>query len=261
MVAGADRGIAAVRALSAQSGLLRAWLGDLDDQDWTTPTVLAGWDVATLAGHLLLVHRGLLRAVDRPAAESPVPVADFVRRYRRDVEQIAAATAQARGELSVQQLKDELDAAAADVATRLARPLPPVLDTPRGPIRAEDFLSTRVVELTVHADDLTRSAPGRPAVAIDRGAMSVSVRTLAEILAAQAPGRSVELRVPPFVAVQAVAGPRHTRGTPPNVVETDGPTWLRLATGRLDWAAAVAAGSVRASGLRAELDPYLPLLS
>jgi hypothetical protein len=84
---------------------------------------------------------------------------------------------------------------------------------------------------------------------------------LAEILAAQAPGRSVELRIPPFIAVQAIPGPRHTRGTPPNVVETDPLTWLRLATGRSAFAAAAAAGTVRASGTRADLSPYLPVLS
>jgi hypothetical protein len=84
---------------------------------------------------------------------------------------------------------------------------------------------------------------------------------LAEILAAQAPGRSVEVRVPPLVAVQAIDGPRHTRGTPPNVVETDPLTWLRLATGRLAFADAVATGTVRASGARADLTRYLPVLS
>jgi hypothetical protein len=84
---------------------------------------------------------------------------------------------------------------------------------------------------------------------------------LAEILAAQAPGRSVELRVPPFVAVQAIEGPRHTRGTPSNVVETDPLTWLRIATGRLAFAEAVGRGAVRASGSRADLSEYLPVLS
>jgi putative sterol carrier protein len=67
--------------------------------------------------------------------------------------------------------------------------------------------------------------------------------------------------VPPFIAVQAVPGPRHTRGTPPNVVETDPVTWLRLATGRVSFTEAVAAGDVRASGNRADLTPYLPLLT
>ena len=87
------------------------------------------------------------------------------------------------------------------------------------------------------------------------------MRLLAEILAAQAPGRSVEVRVPPFVAVQAIDGPRHTRGTPPNVVETDPVTWLRVATGRVPFAAAVADGTVRASGNRADLSDHLPVLS
>jgi hypothetical protein len=66
--------------------------------------------------------------------------------------------------------------------------------------------------------------------------------------------------VPPYVAVQAVEGPRHTRGTPPNVVETDPLTWVRVAAGRVPFAAAVAHGDVRASGQRADLAPYLPLL-
>ena len=90
-------------------------------------------------------------------------------------------------------------------------------------------------------------------------ALRVAVRHLLGVLAAGAPGRAVEVRVPPVAAVQCVAGPRHTRGTPPNVVETDPVTWVRLATGRLGWAEAVAAGAVLASGPRADLSPYLPV--
>jgi hypothetical protein len=81
------------------------------------------------------------------------------------------------------------------------------------------------------------------------------------ILAERAPGRSVEVRVPPYAAAQVVPGVRHTRGTPPAVVELDGPTWVALATGELTWAAALADGRIRASGERADLSPYLPLLS
>lgn len=92
-----------------------------------------------------------------------------------------------------------------------------------------------------------------------RAVLGVAVKTSARWLAQQVPGRSVELRVPPFVAVQCVPGPRHTRGTPPNVVETDAGTWLRLATGALTWAEAVQAGRVSASGNRADLSPHLPL--
>ena len=85
------------------------------------------------------------------------------------------------------------------------------------------------------------------------------VKHFLAVLGTRAPGRSVEVRVPPYAAVQAVEGVRHTRGTPPAVVETDASTWLSLATGELSWAEAEAAGRVRASGERADLTAYLPL--
>lgn len=114
------------------------------------------------------------------------------------------------------------------------------------------------------------SADGPAAVdrvldALDSGAeperrdLAAACRYLARSLAARAPGRTVELRVPPHVAVQCVAGPRHTRGTPPNVVETTPVTWLLLATGRLAWSTAVRDGQVHASGDRADLADYLPV--
>ena len=93
----------------------------------------------------------------------------------------------------------------------------------------------------------------------DRAVLRDAVRALLTELARSAPGRSVEVRIPPFGAIQCVAGPRHTRGTPPNVVETDPMTWLLVATGRLSWADAVASGRVRASGIRTDLTPYLPV--
>jgi uncharacterized SCP-like protein len=92
-----------------------------------------------------------------------------------------------------------------------------------------------------------------------RPVLGAAVKTSARWLAQQVPGRSVELRVPPFVAVQCVPGPRHTRGTPPNVVETDPATWLRLASGVRTWDEAVAEGTVSASGNRADLSAHLPL--
>lgn len=79
------------------------------------------------------------------------------------------------------------------------------------------------------------------------------------VLESRAPGRSVEVRVPPYAAVQCIPGVRHTRGTPPAVVETDAATWLALATGELAWPDAVAGGRISASGERADLAPYLPL--
>lgn len=93
----------------------------------------------------------------------------------------------------------------------------------------------------------------------DRPTLRAAVRVLLSALAAEAPGRSVEVRVPPYGAIQCVAGPRHTRGTPPNVVETDPLTWIGVATGRVTWAAAVDAGRIRASGTRADLSDHLPV--
>jgi hypothetical protein len=86
-----------------------------------------------------------------------------------------------------------------------------------------------------------------------------AVRALLAELARKAPGRSVEVRIPPFGAIQCVAGPRHTRGTPPNVVETDPMTFLLVGTGRLTWVDAVASGKVHASGIRTDLSGLLPL--
>ncbi len=95
-----------------------------------------------------------------------------------------------------------------------------------------------------------------PERAVLRAAVKQSLAALAE----RAPGRSVEVRVPPFGAVQCVAGPRHTRGTPPNTVETDARTWLALVTGRLAWAEALRTGRLAASGSRAgDVAALLPL--
>ncbi|NNC12229.1 hypothetical protein HII28_10110 [Planctomonas sp. JC2975] len=92
-----------------------------------------------------------------------------------------------------------------------------------------------------------------------RDVTATAVRYLLQALADKVPGNSVEVRVPPFGAVQCIEGPRHTRGTPPNVIETDAATWLALATGRTTWPEAVAAGVVHASGTRATLEPVLPV--
>ncbi len=92
-----------------------------------------------------------------------------------------------------------------------------------------------------------------------RTAVALAVRGLAERLAELAPGHHVELRVPPYAAVQCVEGPRHTRGTPPNVVEVEPLAWVQLCMGELSWAEAAADGRVRTWGDRADLSAWLPL--
>lgn len=111
----------------------------------------------------------------------------------------------------------------------------------------------------------TDPAVGRAAVTTwrdhpdDLRARRTAVRFTLEELADVAPGHTVEVRVPPDGAVQAIDGPRHTRGTPPNVVETDPETWLQLVTGAVHWDDAVADGRVSASGERADISMLLPL--
>lgn len=125
----------------------------------------------------------------------------------------------------------------------------------RGPYTGPDTadgLRRGCLDAVLAAYDLG-AEPARPVV---RGA----VRFLLDRLVTRAPGKSVEVRVPPYAAVQCVNGPRHTRGTPPNLVEMDAATWICLSAGRLTWADAVAAGRVRASGTRADLSGLLPLV-
>ena len=109
----------------------------------------------------------------------------------------------------------------------------------------------RVAEPAQVADALQRREPAD---------VRMLTKHFLAVLAERAPGRSVEVRVPPYAAAQVIAGVRHTRGTPPAVVETDPATWLDLATGVVSWPDAVASGRVRASGERTDLDPYLPLM-
>jgi len=93
----------------------------------------------------------------------------------------------------------------------------------------------------------------------DRDTLALASRYLLQVLGDEAPGNTLEVRVPPYGAAQVVEGPRHTRGTPPNVVEMDAATWIALATGSLRWDEAIAQNRASASGSRADLAPYLPL--
>lgn len=103
------------------------------------------------------------------------------------------------------------------------------------------------------------AAESEGAGGVDRTTLATAVRYTLEEFATRHPGGSVEVRVPPFGVTQAVAGPKHTRGTPPNTVETDPATWLSLVTGRIDFASAAQTRAVAASGVRSDLGELLPL--
>ena len=245
-----------ISGYTQQCEALAGWLAALPASAFADASVLPGWDLRTLLGHIVGSKDGLAHHLGTRSPDSPVPPATYVQAYAPAAAQITAATVEITGDRAPAELIDALrtpvEAGTAVDTT--------VVAGPRGAITALDFARTRLLDLVVHCDDFSRSVPSAEPVPLVRPALASTVRTLAEILAAQAPGRSVEVRVPPFVAVQAIEGPRHTRGTPPNVVEAEPVTWLRLATGRTTFAEALAAGGVRASGTRADLTAYLPVL-
>ncbi|WP_407560248.1 sterol carrier family protein [Streptomyces sp. 184] len=260
-------------ALTAQVRAVSAAAHALDERGLALPSGLPGWDVRLLLAHVV----DQIEATPRLLAESPpaavaagrgavglsawavstAGVADRLdERTRREADRIAAAYGDGPAALA-----SAVDAA----AERLAAAGPEAVRTDRllphrfGPMTALDMTVTRLVELVVHSDDLTRATGA--AVPLDRGAVAAAVRVLADALAAKAPGAAVEVRIPPYAAIQCIEGPRHTRGTPPNVVETDPLTWIRLATGRTTWEAARDEGTVTASGERADLSGVLPVLA
>lgn len=251
-------------ALLEQSRALIVWLQDLPEDAYAQPTVLDRWDVRVMVAHLVLIERGLVRVLTLPTRDKPMTPYAFVSRYRPSVEAIATSTDDVAAEHTGPELVEQFSAAVDAASSALTGTYPPVVQAPRGPLRTEDWIETRILELVVHADDLNRSFPERTPISLVRSALGRTLRLLTQMLADAHPGRSVEVRVPPFAAVQCGVGdpgPTHTRGTPPNVVETDALTFLRLATGRTDWSSALASGAIHASGLRADLSSVLPLLS
>lgn len=248
-------------AVLGQADHIVAWLSAQPPSHWRRPSALPGWTVAELATHISVSLDTLRRVLDHPTPDKPLTLDRYVAGYADAAGQILERDiAGAAGREPAEILADLYAHTAAAREAVADAPAARAVAGPRGPLTPADWLLTRVIELVVHADDLTRSLPDRDPVELDRVALRLVTHAFAEILAVRAPGRSLELRVPPYAAVQCVQGPRHTRGTPPNVIETDPVTWLRLAAGRLSWAEALDGPSVRASGGRADLSGWLPLL-
>jgi uncharacterized protein (TIGR03083 family) len=251
------------KAYAAQQAALVDWLRAVPPGAAEQPSRLAGWTVQQLAFHTAEVPRALTRALaDEPPRERPLSIAVYTAKWRDSAAEIeerdrAGALGLSLGDLAVRHEQEGVEMLAAlDIADDDR-----VVAARRGPIRALDLLITRINELVVHSLDLSASVPGAAPVEIDRWALGVSCRMLAAILAERVPGRTVEVRVPPYAAVQCVEGPRHTRGTPANVVEAPPLTWVELATGRVSWVEALGAGRLQVSGDRADISAHLPVLS
>jgi len=202
---------------------------------------------------LLAVSGRLVAALGTQTVERPRPLDSLLGRPAPDGSRSGDASG---GRAGLRDVVPALEQALAGAA--------PVVGTRAGAATVDDAVTANLVELVFWVDAHNRSLPADvPSLTLTRGALARSTRALTATLAARHPGRSVEVRVPPYAAVQCAIGdpgPRHTRGTPPNVVETDPVTFLRLAAGTLDWAEAVATGRVSASGLRADLSSVLPIV-
>ncbi|MEU2155348.1 sterol carrier family protein [Streptomyces sp. NPDC019396] len=256
-------------AVLAQLGHVRQAVVTLSPEELAAPTRLGTWTVRDLAVHIALATGAVAGAAALP--EPPKQDFALLDWPMRTVEQAAAideSTRETASALESTALPGTTAEAIGELYDRTARALSDTLEvntddrpiaTRRGAMRLGDHLVTRAVELIVHTDDLN-AATGRD-IPLERQALAACVRLLADTLAVKAPGGSVEVRIPPYTVVQCVEGPRHTRGTPPNVVETDPLTWIRLATGRTGWDEALAAARVTASGERADISGLLPLLA
>lgn len=260
----------------SSAGRLLDWVRTLE-VDPRAATVVPGWDMTTLMAHLGAVLDTTVATLGR-ASRSPLsPLGRYLAAYGAAGAEVADRERERAERLGWPGVLDDLDRSLTDLRAVDPARLPAKVAAPRGTLRSEDFLGTRVVELVVHADDLHRSLPGSASVdptqlestpvdptpvEFTRAELTLALRTLAQALGDNHPGHTIEVRVPPYTAVQCGIpgdGPTHTRGTPPNVVETDGPTFWRLATGRIEWSEAVAGGTVSASGTRADLSTLLPL--
>ncbi|MGW0833607.1 sterol carrier family protein [Streptomyces prunicolor] len=246
-------------AVQAQFGNVRKAVGTLTPDQLALPTRLGDWTVRELVAHIGMAITAVHRALAHPAPPAQNAV---ILDWPFATAANASAIADFTHTLATQH--PDLDTYLAEIEQTLTQHLDTnpgtrLLETNAGAMPLADYLATRTVELVVHTDDLNAAVPGLD-IPYDRQALAACTRLLADALATKAPGGSTEVRIPPYAVVQCVEGPRHTRGTPPNVVETDPLTWLRLATGRTRWKDAVEEAKVSASGERADLSGLLPIM-
>ncbi|MFL6238297.1 MAG: sterol carrier family protein [Actinomycetes bacterium] len=250
-------------AYDGQQQRLVAWLRDLPAEAWDRPSVLTAWTIRDLAFHTTEVPGSLTRALTAGSVKvKALSIAEYTAAWRANAGQIAERDKSGAAGMSPTDVLARLDAEHAAMEAALDQvDRDVIVGARRGPIRVSDFLVTRVNELVVHSRDLSASVADAQPVGIDGSALGFAVRMLLAILGERAPGKSVEVRVPPYAAVQCIEGPRHTRGTPSNVIEVEPMLWVELACGRVNWPDAVATGQVHASGERADLSEQLPVLS
>lgn len=230
-------------ALGLQYANLVAAFAELDPAG---PTDCAGWTVADLETHLALTARSLARIAVEPVdgRADGGGVAQWSQRIKEFADEVDRMTKTERLSLAPQ--------AKAATQALAEHPADQVVEQLTGRHTLRDAAMFRLIETVVHG--LDANVPPAPQ------AVKLVVKELAAALAQRYPGKSVEVRVPPYAAVQCLGGPRHTRGTPPNTVEAEPIAFVRLCAGRERWSDLIKDGRVRASGERSDLSSLLPLL-
>ena len=254
---------ALLAAVQEQAGLIADLVATIPDDAFDRPTRAGSWTVAVLVTHLARVHSSVLDVLARPVTGPPELTArDYfgvARSYAPDVSRLAGE--QAAGKTPVQLREGLAEACAAGVTALAETDEHRVVQTRGGAMTLRELTWTRLVEQVVHVLDLRAALLADEAQAwLSPSGMTLACRLIAERAVDAEPGGAVELRVPPRVAVQLGAGSKHTRGTPPNTVETDQVTFVELAAARISWADAVRTGRLRVKGDRADLSRLLPLL-
>jgi uncharacterized protein (TIGR03083 family) len=258
----------ASRAVSGNvaAACLRQWARVADAIDELPPPALTiltripGWRLPHLVIHLTrCLDEARIRLAEAAPATVEVDVPQYALLSATGADVLSACERESADGRTPAELKAALRVAIAQFEQHLniveaAR----LVTTAFGAMRLNDFIVTRCIEGVVHGLDLSAAVPGLP-LSPDPEALRITAKALLATLAAKAPGKAVEVRVPPVAAVQCVEGPRHTRGTPPNVVETDPISWIELAAGRLTWREVTEDGRLRASGERSDISGLLPL--
>lgn len=251
-----------VPGLLDQARHISGLLATLDDDELRRPVPHPQADsVHALLAWLVVCASEVLSALSTSTSARPVDVGDLILggRVRQHAKGDLAAELAAHqdGRTLAIHLGQQMD----EIQVRVGEPtVPAVVSTDGRAARTLDLLRATAVDLVLAADDLAASLPGRE-MRWSRECVATATRALAEALAGRHPGRSIEVRVPPYAAVQCGTGddPTHTRGTPPNVVEIEPMTFVRLAHGRTRFADELRQGRVTASGTRSDLSAWFPL--
>jgi hypothetical protein len=252
----------AVNGVIDQGHHLLDFLGSLRPAEFGRCVPGTDLAVTDVIARLLVGQNMVLTALDRPTTQRPTALPAYCASSGLERHRNATLAREISDHNAGSTLLAQFQQTQQDLAHRLsASDLPEVISHTRVSLKVADVLRLLSLEWVLYSDDLTRAVPRQRPVIVPRTNLADAVRLLADIVRTRHPGGSVEIRVAPFVAVQcgAPSEPRHTRGTPPNVVECQPLPFIRLCRGRETWFEAMRWNHLTASGARADLSEWFPL--